>query len=303
VGMGGNAGVTSAVPVHGPSRTRVHPSPASPSPPTLRSSPSPRVPSSVHAPAASPSAPPYSLPPPPRPLAPRSKPPSQVLPHRQAMALPFRSRLSSQLVARRGLSFCSPRRRRLFSVTAVPPPSTDSLLTSSVSSSTTLSTPKTPEPATFKRAALGAPSLLFTSSHLTPSSSHGEFQITTDFDSNSYVQNGHLYIMLTLSSDVIVSSSVITGSNYSPAAPPPISTRWAPILHSPLHSSNSPLPSRPPAQSEATAGPLSVMSARMSTKGNYSIQCSKIQVRPQGACDIPCHIPGLATLMTSCTCT
>jgi hypothetical protein len=46
------------------------------------------------------------------------------------------------------------------------------------------------------------------------SPSNGEFEMTTDFDNNSYVQNGNLYIMPTLTSDAIGSEAIFTG-NYT----------------------------------------------------------------------------------------
>jgi len=42
-----------------------------------------------------------------------------------------------------------------------------------------------------------------------------EFQMTTDSDANSYIQNNNLYIMPTLTSDVIGTDSVIRGGNYT----------------------------------------------------------------------------------------
>lgn len=44
---------------------------------------------------------------------------------------------------------------------------------------------------------------------------NGEFQMTTALDTNSYVQNGNLYIMPTLTSDVIGYDRVLNGGNYT----------------------------------------------------------------------------------------
>ena len=48
-----------------------------------------------------------------------------------------------------------------------------------------------------------------------PSQSNGEFEMTTSSENNSFVQNGALYLLPTLTSDVIGSAAVLNGTTYN----------------------------------------------------------------------------------------
>jgi hypothetical protein len=92
---------------------------------------------------------------------------------------------------------------------------------------------------------------------------NGEFQMTTDSSSNLFISNNQLYIMPTLTSDVISSGSIINGGNYT------------------LQGCTTPNKTACSVQSNKLLGKVinPVQSARINTKGKKSIKFGKVQVR------------------------
>lgn len=92
---------------------------------------------------------------------------------------------------------------------------------------------------------------------------NGEFQMTTDSSSNLYLSNGQLYIMPTLTSDTIPSSSIFNGGNFT------------------LQGCTTGNKSACTIQSNQKLGSVinPVQSARINTQGKKNIKFGKVQVR------------------------
>ena len=94
--------------------------------------------------------------------------------------------------------------------------------------------------------------------------SNGEFQMTTQSDNNSFISDGILYIVPTLTSSVIGNASIFDGYTYNITG-----------------CTNTQNVSACGAVSNATTGSIinPVMSARISTKKSYNIGYGKVEVR------------------------
>ncbi|KAJ7058149.1 glycoside hydrolase family 16 protein [Mycena amicta] len=92
---------------------------------------------------------------------------------------------------------------------------------------------------------------------------NGEFQIASSFDNNSYVQNGNLYIMPTLTSDAYGADKVNSGT-----------ITLDPCTES---STNKTACTASGNGQDSVVNP--VMSARISTKDHYSITYGRVEVR------------------------
>lgn len=92
---------------------------------------------------------------------------------------------------------------------------------------------------------------------------NGEFQMTTDSSSNLFISNNQLYIMPTLTSDVISSASIFNGGNYT------------------LEGCTTANKTACSVQSNKLLGRVinPVQSARINTQGKKSIKFGKVQVR------------------------
>ena len=92
---------------------------------------------------------------------------------------------------------------------------------------------------------------------------NGEFQMTTDSSSNLFISNNQLYIMPTLTSDVISSASIFNGGNYT------------------LQGCTTGNKTACTVQSNKLLGRVinPVQSARINTQGKKSIKYGKVQVR------------------------
>ncbi|KAI0782755.1 concanavalin A-like lectin/glucanase domain-containing protein [Abortiporus biennis] len=92
---------------------------------------------------------------------------------------------------------------------------------------------------------------------------NGEFQMTTNYDKNLQIQNGELYIIPTLTSDEIGGGSVNDGYTYPlPGCTTANRTACTAVSSSSRHTVINP-----------------VQSARISTKGHYTIGFGKVEVR------------------------
>jgi beta-glucanase (GH16 family) len=96
-----------------------------------------------------------------------------------------------------------------------------------------------------------------------PSSSNGEFDMTTDSSNNSYVKNGQLHILPTLTSDVIGAAAVLDGHTFNLTDCTSANYTVCSVVSN--------------ASTGAVVPP--VMSARLSTKGSASIKYGRVEVR------------------------
>jgi hypothetical protein len=105
-----------------------------------------------------------------------------------------------------------------------------------------------------------SPSLIF---FLTEGDRNGEFEMTTASSNNSFVRNGELYILPTLTSDVIGRNAIFDGHTFNLTG----------CTNTNLTACG--------AVSNGTSGTVinPVMSARISTKGKRSIRYGKVEVR------------------------
>jgi beta-glucanase (GH16 family) len=92
---------------------------------------------------------------------------------------------------------------------------------------------------------------------------NGEFEMTTASSNNSFIRNGELYILPTLTSDVIGREGIFDGQTFNLTG----------CTNTNLTACG--------AVSNATSGTVinPVMSARISTKGKRSIRYGKVEVR------------------------
>ena len=92
---------------------------------------------------------------------------------------------------------------------------------------------------------------------------NGEFEMTTDSSSNLFISNNQLYIMPTLTSDVISSASIFNGANYT------------------LEGCTTSNTSACTVQSNSLVGSVinPVQSARINTQGKKNIRYGKVEVR------------------------
>ena len=122
---------------------------------------------------------------------------------------------------------------------------------------------------------------------------NGEFQMTTDSSSNLFISNNQLYIMPTLTSDIISSASMFNGGNFT------------------LQGCTTVNQSACSVQSNQLLGTVinPVQSARITTQGKKSIKFGKVQVRaklPRGYVKfklfMSClrHLPFLQRLAMAC---
>lgn len=98
---------------------------------------------------------------------------------------------------------------------------------------------------------------------------NGEFEMTTGSSNNSFIRNGELYIVPTLTSDVIGSKAIFDGYTFNLTGCTNANLTACGVV------------------SNATTGTVinPAMSARITTKGTRSIRYGKVEVRaklPQG---------------------
>jgi len=92
---------------------------------------------------------------------------------------------------------------------------------------------------------------------------NGEFEMTTASSNNSFIRNGELYIVPTLTSDVIGHDAIFDGHTFNLTGCTNTNLTACGVV------------------SNATAGTVinPVMSARISTKGKRSIRYGRVEVR------------------------
>ena len=102
---------------------------------------------------------------------------------------------------------------------------------------------------------------------------NGEFEMTTDDSKNLYIKNGELYIMPTLTSDDIPASQVLNGGSLN------VSDCTAGTSASTYGASSAGNNCSATSDGSNKQALPPVKSARISTKGHYSIQFGRVEVR------------------------
>ncbi len=124
-----------------------------------------------------------------------------------------------------------------------------------------------------KHTVLDLTSFLFQLSHLCPLLRNGEFEIATASDDNLVIRNNQLYIIPTLTSDEIGTSAIFSGS-YDLGSACTVGSDQSTFIGGSSGGNNCSVTASP----GSTVVPP-VKSARISTKGHYSIAYGRVEVR------------------------